>query len=131
MSVDLSREGGVAVLTVNRPDALNAFDVETLTALRDHLRELAEDPEARVVVVTGAGERAFAAGADIKYMSGLDIDGAKEWGNLGHEVGHCSRRCPSRRSPRSTGSRSAVAARSRSPATSGTRPRTRSSASRR
>ena len=88
MSVDLSREGGVAVLTVNRPDALNAFDVDTLTALRDHLRELAEDSEARVVVVTGAGERAFAAGADIKYMSGLDVDGAKEWGNLGHEVGH-------------------------------------------
>jgi enoyl-CoA hydratase len=88
LSVDLSREGGVAVLTVNRPDALNAFDVDTLTALRDHLRELAEDSEARVVVVTGAGERAFAAGADIKYMSGLDVDGAKEWGNLGHEVGH-------------------------------------------
>ena len=63
LSVDLSREGGVAVLTVNRPDALNAFDVDTLTALRDHLRELAEDSEARVVVVTGAGERAFAAGA--------------------------------------------------------------------
>ena len=88
MSVDLSREGGVAVLTVNRPDALNAFDVDTLTELRDHLRELAEDSEARVVVVTGAGERAFAAGADIKFMSGLDVDSAKEWGNLGHEVGH-------------------------------------------
>ena len=88
MSVDLSREGGVAVLTVNRPDALNAFDVDTLTALRDHLRELAEDSEARVVVVTGAGERAFAAGADIKYMSGLDVDGAKAWGKLGQEVGH-------------------------------------------
>jgi enoyl-CoA hydratase len=88
LSVDVWSEGGVAVLTVNRPDALNAFDVDTLTALRDHLRELAEDSEARVVVVTGAGERAFAAGADIKYMSGLDVDGAKEWGNLGHEVGH-------------------------------------------
>ena len=88
MSVDLSREDGVAVLTVNRPDALNAFDVETLTELRDHLRELAEDSEARVVVLTGAGDRAFAAGADIKYMSGLDADRAKEWGSLGHEVGH-------------------------------------------
>jgi enoyl-CoA hydratase len=87
VSVDSSREGGVAVLTVNRPDALNAFDVETLTELRDHLRELAEDPEARVVVLTGAGDRAFAAGADIKYMSGLDVEQAKEWGALGHEVG--------------------------------------------
>jgi enoyl-CoA hydratase len=88
LSVDLSREGGVAVLTVNRPDALNAFDVDTLTELRDHLRRLAEDPEARVVVLTGAGDRAFAAGADIKYMSGLDVDQAKEWGRLGHEVGY-------------------------------------------
>ncbi|MGH2921600.1 MAG: enoyl-CoA hydratase/isomerase family protein [Gaiellaceae bacterium] len=88
MSVELSREDGVAVLTVNRPDALNAFDVDTLTELRDHLRELAEDPAVRVVVLTGAGDRAFAAGADIKYMSGLDVDEAKEWGALGHEVGH-------------------------------------------
>jgi enoyl-CoA hydratase len=87
LSVDSSREGGVAVLTVNRPDALNAFDVDTLTELRDHLRELAEDADLRVVVLTGAGNRAFAAGADIKYMSGLDVDQAKEWGALGHEVG--------------------------------------------
>jgi enoyl-CoA hydratase len=87
LSVDSSREGGVAVLTVNRPDALNAFDVDTLTELRDRLRELAEDDEVRVVVLTGAGDRAFAAGADIKYMSGLDVDQAKEWGALGHEVG--------------------------------------------
>ncbi|MBA2569503.1 MAG: enoyl-CoA hydratase/isomerase family protein [Actinobacteria bacterium] len=88
MSVDLSREDGVAVLTVNRPDALNAFDVATLSDLRDHLRQLAEESEARVVILTGAGDRAFAAGADIKYMSGLDVDGAKKWGELGHEVGH-------------------------------------------
>jgi enoyl-CoA hydratase len=40
-----------------------------------------------VVVLTGAGGKAFAAGADIKYMSGLDVDAAKEWGALGHEAG--------------------------------------------
>jgi enoyl-CoA hydratase len=51
------------------------------------LRELAGDDETRVVVLTGAGEKAFAAGADIKYMSGLDVDEAKEWGSLGHEAG--------------------------------------------
>jgi enoyl-CoA hydratase len=61
--------------------------VETLTALRDRLRELADDGSARVVVLTGAGERAFIAGADIKYMSGLGVDEAKEWGALGHEAG--------------------------------------------
>ena len=77
----------MAVLTIDRPDALNALDVATLTALRDRLHELAADERTRVVVLTGAGEKAFAAGADIKYMSGLGPKEAKEWGALGHEVG--------------------------------------------
>jgi enoyl-CoA hydratase len=71
---------------VDRPEALNALDLETLTALRDRLRELARDIETRVVVLTGAGDRAFIAGADIAYMSGLDAEEAKAWGDLGHEV---------------------------------------------
>jgi enoyl-CoA hydratase len=66
---------------------MNALDRPTLEKLRDGLRELAEDPEARVVVLTGTGERAFVAGADIKYMSGLDVEEAKQWGGLGHECG--------------------------------------------
>jgi enoyl-CoA hydratase len=78
--------GPVAVVTIDREDALNALDVETLTALRDRLRDLADDRETRVVVVTGAGEKAFVAGADIKYMSGLGVDEAKAWGALGHEA---------------------------------------------
>jgi enoyl-CoA hydratase len=51
------------------------------------LVELRDDIEVRVVVVTGAGDRAFGAGADIKYMSGLTPEEAQEWGELGHEVG--------------------------------------------
>jgi enoyl-CoA hydratase len=85
--IDVARDGAVAVVTIDRQDALNALDVATLTELRDRLRELAEDPEARAVVLTGAGERAFVAGADIKYMSGLDPAQAKDWGALGHETG--------------------------------------------
>jgi enoyl-CoA hydratase len=66
---------------------MNALDVGTLTELRDRLSELATDPAARVVVLTGAGDRAFIAGADIKYMSRVEVDEAKEWGGLGHAVG--------------------------------------------
>ncbi len=94
MSVLVAREGAVAVVTIDRQDALNALDVETLTELRDRLHELAEDESARVVVVTGAGERAFVAGADIKYMGGLGPDGAKEWGALGHEAARLLEQMP-------------------------------------
>jgi enoyl-CoA hydratase len=85
--IRVEREEAVAIVTIDRQEALNALDVSTLTELRDHLRELAADEAARVVILTGAGEKAFVAGADIKYMSGLDVDQAKQWGALGHETG--------------------------------------------
>jgi enoyl-CoA hydratase len=85
--IRVEREDAVGVVTVDRQDALNALDVATLTELRDRLRELAQDDAVRAVILTGAGEKAFVAGADIKYMSGLDVAQAKEWGALGHETG--------------------------------------------
>jgi enoyl-CoA hydratase len=85
--IGVATADAVAVVTVDRQDALNALDVATLTDLRDRLRELAADDDVRVIVLTGAGEKAFVAGADIKYMSGLDVDEAKAWGALGHEAG--------------------------------------------
>ena len=86
MSVDVARDGAVAVVTIDRQDALNALNVETLTELRDRLRDLSTDNDVRAVVLTGAG-KAFVAGADIKYMSGLGPRDAKGWGGLGHEAG--------------------------------------------
>jgi len=65
---------------------MNALDVATLTQLRDELDAIAGGDDVRAVVLTGAGDRAFVAGADIKYMSGLGVDEAKEWGALGHEA---------------------------------------------
>jgi enoyl-CoA hydratase len=66
---------------------MNALDRPTLGELRDRLRETADDEAVRVVVLTGAGEKAFVAGADIKYMSGLGEEEAKEWGDLGQQAG--------------------------------------------
>ena len=86
ISVTTSHEC-VALVAIDRPEALNALDLPTLTELRDRLRELADDDGVRVVILTGAGERAFAAGADIKYMSGLGVEEARAWGALGHEAG--------------------------------------------
>jgi hypothetical protein len=127
--ITISREDRVAVVTVDRAEALNALDAAVLTELRDRLRELAEDEDVRAVVLTGAGERAFVAGADIKEMSVMGVDEARAWGDLGHEVARLLETMPSRRSRRSTASRSAAAASSRSPVTSATRRALRSSAS--
>jgi enoyl-CoA hydratase len=85
--ISVERQGAVAVVTVDRQEALNALDLPTLTDLRERLHQLRDDAAARVMVLTGAGERAFVAGADIKYMSGLDVDGARDWGDLGHNCG--------------------------------------------
>jgi enoyl-CoA hydratase len=85
--IHVSSDRGVSTVTIDRQDALNALNVETLTELRDRLRDLSTDNDVRAVVLTGAGEKAFVAGADIKYMSGLGSDEAKGWGGLGHEAG--------------------------------------------
>ncbi|MFN2472259.1 MAG: enoyl-CoA hydratase-related protein [Gaiellaceae bacterium] len=82
--IELVREGAIATLTVSRPEALNALDGETLEQLSERLRELAHDREVRVVVLTGAGDRAFVAGADIKEMSEHTVPEAHAYALLGH-----------------------------------------------
>ena len=66
---------------------MNALNRPTLEELRDRLVELRDDPGVAAVIVTGSGEKAFVAGADIKYMSGLGVDEASHWGGLGHACG--------------------------------------------
>jgi enoyl-CoA hydratase len=94
LTVSIDRDGAVAVVTIDRSEAMNALDVPTLTSLREMLLELKADRDVRAIVLTGSGDRAFVAGADIKYMSGLDPDGAREWGELGHTVGNLFEACP-------------------------------------
>jgi enoyl-CoA hydratase/carnithine racemase len=65
----------VATVTLDRPDALNAISTELATALADAVEPLATHPAARAVVLTGAGERAFCVGADLKQRAGLDDQG--------------------------------------------------------
>jgi enoyl-CoA hydratase len=75
------------LVTLDRPEALNALNHELLAELRDRLAELAGDETARALVLTGAGDRAFAAGADIKEMEPMSVEEARSWGALGHECG--------------------------------------------
>jgi enoyl-CoA hydratase len=79
-------DGGVAVVTMESDNGLNVADVATMEALREELARLSLDPDVKAVVLTGAGERAFCAGADIEFMNGLDEDSGAAWGELGREV---------------------------------------------
>lgn len=66
MSIDTDRQGTTLVITINRPEALNALDVESMRALHDTLAAFRDDDSLTVAVLTGAGERAFCTGADLK-----------------------------------------------------------------
>jgi enoyl-CoA hydratase len=80
----LETAGGVATLTIHRPAALNALDPETLAELDAAVAALADDPAVRAVILTGAGEKAFVAGADIAAMQAMDPAAARELARLGH-----------------------------------------------
>jgi enoyl-CoA hydratase len=77
---------GVATLTLDRPRALNALDAPTLEALGAALRDLGADASLRVVVLTGAGDKAFSAGADIPAMAAMGPGEGHAYARLGHAV---------------------------------------------
>lgn len=64
----LAKEDGIGIVTINRPQMLNALNTEVYSELHQMFTEIEHDPEIRVVIITGAGERAFAAGVDILEM---------------------------------------------------------------
>lgn len=82
----LEQDGAVATLTVNRPDALNALDRDTLLALRDTLGALRKRSGVGCLIVTGAGQKAFVAGADIAAMSAMSREEGLAFAELGQST---------------------------------------------
>ena len=86
VNVRLEVEGPFATVTVDRPKSLNALDTRTLQELEKAVADLSLREQLRGVILTGAGEKAFVAGADIAEMNGMDADRARHFGALGQRV---------------------------------------------
>lgn len=80
------KSDGVATITLNRPEALNAFSREVVEEVVQALEDVRNDEGVRVVVLTGAGEKAFSAGADIKAMIGMNALKARELSLMGERL---------------------------------------------
>ena len=82
------RDGALALVTVNRPTKLNALSAATTQEIGAALHEAENDPAVRVVIITGAGEKAFVAGADIGELRALEsATAARQLSERGHQVG--------------------------------------------
>jgi enoyl-CoA hydratase len=79
-------ENDIAIVTINRPKALNALNQELLTLLYDTMVECDQDSVARVVIITGSGEKAFVAGADIAEMQNLSPVQARQFAKVGQRT---------------------------------------------
>src|SRR3954471_9067881 len=82
----LAREGAVALVTVNRPQVLNALNTPTLDELRSVMLDLQQDAAVRVVILTGAGEKSFVAGADINELAAQRPAEGREHARRGQQV---------------------------------------------
>jgi len=80
------KSDGVATITLNRPEALNAFSNDVVEEILRALEDVKSDQNVRVVVLTGAGEKAFSAGADIKSMVGMTALKARELSLMGESL---------------------------------------------
>ncbi len=82
MTIELSRIDDFALITLNRPEALNALSFALIQMLAEHLDEVAKS-DARALIITGAGTKAFCAGADIKELQGRSLMAQKQGGEFG------------------------------------------------
>ncbi len=79
-------EDGIYLLTINRPKVLNALNSATIAEIDDAIRQVRGDAQARALLITGAGDKAFVAGADISEMQGMSALEAKDFGQRGLNV---------------------------------------------
>lgn len=82
----LNTEGHVATITINRPKALNALSTQVLTELNEALDQVNENKDVYCVIITGAGDKSFVAGADIAEMKDKSVEKAAAYGKFGNEV---------------------------------------------
>jgi 3-hydroxypropionyl-coenzyme A dehydratase len=82
--IKFEKEEGIAVITINRPEKLNAMNIDVIRELGSAVEEAERDDEVRCVIITGAGEKAFSAGADIEYMSKITPLEAEQYALTGH-----------------------------------------------
>lgn len=79
----LEQNGAIAIVTINRPKALNALNSDTLSELSTVLDKLGSDSSVKVVIITGSGEKAFVAGADISQMRNFNALEGRKFAQLG------------------------------------------------
>ncbi len=82
----LRKADGLGWVTINRPDKLNALNLETIEELRQAFENWRDDEEVLAVIITGAGEKAFVAGADISELARLDETSGREYARRGQEL---------------------------------------------
>ncbi|HAA15995.1 MAG TPA: enoyl-CoA hydratase [Cytophagales bacterium] len=90
----LERDGSTLIVTIDRPDKMNALNVETVEEFRTVFQEVYDDPTIAGVIVIGSGEKAFAAGADIKEIAALNEMNARKFAENGQEVFGQIENCP-------------------------------------
>jgi len=81
-----SIENGIAILTINRPEKLNALNKATIAELHEAFRSLDENPEVKVIIITGSGEKAFVAGADISEFAHFSVEEGAELAAQGQDL---------------------------------------------
>lgn len=85
-NIKFEKDGVIGILTISRPKALNALNTETVTELNDCVGKIEQDPEVKVVIITGEGSKSFVAGADIVEMSTKNAVEGRFFGKIAQDT---------------------------------------------